>query len=1107
LFSMKKIVSLVFIIFIVSAVAAQKGAPLLTNFIESRNVENQSWSICQDNDRVMLFANRKGISIFDGDEWLTLRIPTIPYAMRKNPSTGIIYIGGDDNFGCLVKDPYGSYRYISLSGDSLKTGIITRIIFKDPVIWFYSEQSISRYNTETGKLDLKLDSKPDRLFTGMFVTPGNTFINVMDGGLFRLESDTLFPIVTGYLTEKIDVLFSLPYNNDMVLLGLGNSTLSLFDGIKYYDYQIKDDEYLKDNILSEGIILGDTAYAFSTLEGGAIVVDKKSGKVTFTINNQNELPDDEVFAIGSDVTGGLWLSHQYGLTRADLNLSVANYSIFPGLNGNLSSAMRYNGDLYVATSEGVFYLSEIKNYTHEEVLIKNRPVALRGTETVAAPKEEPENQSNRKNIFTRIFGKKITIEKTLPGVTATQSHKVPEQLPQMKPVAKYTRKTISKLKSINYVYKKIEGLNEKCRQLVATPNGILAATNKGLFIIADHKAVSIAADRHINFITWQPFDGDYFVAATDGYFSVTFRDGKWTESFTDPKFSGPVYSVFRMNSKTLWLGSDDVAYRATLNDVNNTIKYSAYYLKSDFPENYIVDLINDTVFLFTESGIHFFNSDNNSFDKYKPDKFNFSDNTDFSIPSSNEPLIRQHDSWILMDSESDINKQDLSLLKLFNNVVSVISEIKELWVVDGNNRLFGIDRMRTSHISTEINVLIKGLYNNRGTKFNLENVTFERGDNVINFHIVAPGYLKQNTTQYQYYISQIMTDWSPWSVKTHYDKSIARPGDYTLQVRARDLWGNIGQPQSVRFTIKAPFIKTPVFYVLSGVAFLVLIILVIRFRERQLHSKNRLLEDKVKERTAEIEAQKEEITASIEYASRIQMAMLPMENHFRESFTDYFIIFKPRDIVSGDFYWVGEDSNSIFFTVADCTGHGVPGAFMSTMGISTLNEIIANNHNLQANTVLNLLRQKTMNSLHQTGKEGEAADGMDIAFCVLNKSRKTLQYAGAYNPLFIFQGGELKEYKADRMPIGIYYGDEASFTNFVIRVSRGDTLYLFSDGFTDQFGGPDFTKYKKFNLKKLLSEIYYRPMIEQRNILEAELAFWKGNCDQVDDITILGIRI
>jgi serine phosphatase RsbU (regulator of sigma subunit) len=440
-------------------------------------------------------------------------------------------------------------------------------------------------------------------------------------------------------------------------------------------------------------------------------------------------------------------------------------------------------------------------------------------------------------------------------------------------------------------------------------------------------------------------------------------------------------------------------------------------------------------------------------------------------------------------------------------VVSVIVEKNEIWVIDGNNKLFGVDRTRSSNISPAINVLIKSLYNDRGTRFNLKDVHFERGDNVINFDIVAPGYLKQRATQYQFYISKLMNGWSPWSSKTHYDKSIARPGEYTLQVRARDLWGNIGKPQSVRFTMKAPITRTPFFYILTGVSFLVLIIVVIRFRERQLHIKNIQLEGKVKERTEKIEAQKEEITASIEYASRIQMAMLPMDDHFKEAFTDYFIIFRPRDIVSGDFYWIGEDENSIFFTVADCTGHGVPGAFMSTMGISTLNEIIANNHNLQANTVLNILRSKTMNSLHQTGKEGEAADGMDIAFCVLNKSRTTLQYSGAYNSLLIFQDGEMKEYKADRMPIGIYYGDEASFTNFVIRVSRGDTLYLFSDGFTDQFGGPDGAKYKKSNLKKLLSEIYYRPLIEQRNILEAELASWMNDNDQVDDITILGIRI
>jgi serine phosphatase RsbU (regulator of sigma subunit) len=235
--------------------------------------------------------------------------------------------------------------------------------------------------------------------------------------------------------------------------------------------------------------------------------------------------------------------------------------------------------------------------------------------------------------------------------------------------------------------------------------------------------------------------------------------------------------------------------------------------------------------------------------------------------------------------------------------------------------------------------------------------------------------------------------------------------------------------------------------------------------------------------------------------------MLPENDHFKNSFSDYFIIFSPRDIVSGDFYWIGEDEKHIFFTVADCTGHGVPGAFMSTLGISTLDEIITNNTGLKANTVLNLLREKIKTSLHQTGKQGEATDGMDVAFCILHKNRKTLEFSGAYNPLFLFRSGQFMEYRADRMPIGIYYGEKESFTNYEINVQKGDTIYIFSDGFADQFGGPKRSKYMKYNLKKLLSEINTKPMAVQRRILENEFENWKGSSNQIDDVTILGVRI
>lgn len=218
---MKKVRVLFLLSLVFQFVSAQRGSPLLTHYTESRNIENQSWAICQDDDRVMHFANRKGILVFDGVDWTTLKLPTIPYSMQKNPYDGRIYIGGDNKFGYIGKDESGSFRFISLSGDSALTGTITRIIFDGLSAWFYSEQSINRFNLQTNRVDLSLNSKPGYPFSGMFVTPENTYINVFDKGLYRLESDTLFPIVTGYLTEKTEILFSLPYNSKLVLLGLG----------------------------------------------------------------------------------------------------------------------------------------------------------------------------------------------------------------------------------------------------------------------------------------------------------------------------------------------------------------------------------------------------------------------------------------------------------------------------------------------------------------------------------------------------------------------------------------------------------------------------------------------------------------------------------------------------------------------------------------------------------------------------------------------------------------------------------------------------------------------------------------------------------------------
>ena len=1104
---MKKILSPVFLLLIVYTLKAQEGAPLLTNFKESSEIENQNWAICQDDKNVMLFANRRGILTFDGQNWNSIPIPAIPYSLKYNAQERKVYVGGENNYGYLSRDDKGSYRYFSISGDSSSLGLITRIIYTDSTIYFYGEQSISRHNINSGKLELRLRQKENEPFTGMFITPKNTFINVLSEGLYRLESDTLFPIVTGYLSKDEEILFGLPYNNNLVLIGKSNGDLSLFDGIKYYDYKIKDEGYLRQNILSEGLLISDSLYAFSTLDGGALVVEKKSGKLKHTINYINGLPDDEIFALGVDNNHGLWLSHQYGLTRADLSLPVANFSIYPGLKGNLITSLWHNNELYVATSEGVYYLKEVKNYTEVEVLVRNEEssgppnqVVIRNMPVQQLAKEP---QKTRKSIFAQIFGKK-----QVPSVAQVAPEKEQRVIrpPEIKlPEPKYFKKIAGRLKSINYVYKKVEGLNEKCKQLISAGNEILASTNKGLFIISRHQARSIGNSGYINYISGITRDNKYYIATSEGFFYVTpDKKNKWEAVYPDKTFNHSIYSIVSTDENTVWAGSDDKVFRINLNNGVPSGNPVTYTVKNDLPQRFIIESVNDTVFLFTLSKVSYYNRTLDSFTEYKKALTGYDAKVKFVFSQPDIPWIKIKDEWINISSAGSIDNNDKALLKIFVNLNSIYTDKDYIWVVGGDNILFRIVRNKIPSIKPDVGLFIRSISDAKGFNFRLSDIVFGSGDNNVYFDIVAPGYIKQNSTQYQWILDN--GEWSKWTY-TNTINLFIKPGKYTLRVRAKDIWGNISEPKVVAFTIEASFTQTTFFYIIILGALFIVIIGIVRFRERQLKKEKRILETRVKERTRKIEAQKQEITSSIEYASRIQMAMLPEDWHFRYSFSDYFIIFKPRDIVSGDFYWIDEDEKHIFFTVADCTGHGVPGAFMSALGISTLDEIITNNTDLKANTVLNLLREKIKTSLHQTGKQGEATDGMDVAFCILHKDRKKLEFSGAYNSLLIFQDGELKEFRADRMPIGIYYGENETFTNYEIKVQKGDTIYIFSDGFADQFGGPKGSKYMKYNLKRLLSEIYQRPMAEQKSILENEFEKWKGSANQIDDVTILGVRI
>ncbi|MCF6366961.1 MAG: SpoIIE family protein phosphatase [Bacteroidales bacterium] len=269
--------------------------------------------------------------------------------------------------------------------------------------------------------------------------------------------------------------------------------------------------------------------------------------------------------------------------------------------------------------------------------------------------------------------------------------------------------------------------------------------------------------------------------------------------------------------------------------------------------------------------------------------------------------------------------------------------------------------------------------------------------------------------------------------------------------------------------------------------------------------------DHVKKQNEQISEQNEQIKSSILYARRIQEALLPPNSQIQEVINEHFIIFKPKDIVSGDFYWFKKINNNIVFAAADSTGHGVPGAFMSMLGIAFMNEIVTEDFHssasCSASTILDDLREKVKNTLHQTGEDDQTKDGMDMALILLNTENLVMQFAGAYNPLYIVRNNKLTEVPADKMPVGVYLKDSETFTNKKAQLQKGDILYMFSDGYYDQFGGDNGRKFMKKRFRELLEEVSDKNMNEQKQVLENTLAEWQGKHEQADDILVIGIKI
>jgi serine phosphatase RsbU (regulator of sigma subunit) len=383
-------------------------------------------------------------------------------------------------------------------------------------------------------------------------------------------------------------------------------------------------------------------------------------------------------------------------------------------------------------------------------------------------------------------------------------------------------------------------------------------------------------------------------------------------------------------------------------------------------------------------------------------------------------------------------------------------------------------------------------------------------ENYFQFEVVALDYTDPPKNKYRYKLEGYDTDWSSPTNVRYVSYTELPGGTYTFRVKAANndgIWNE--QPYEIAITVVPPFWKTNAFYVMVFLVALTLVYVFIQYRTRAVKRENRLLEAKVAERTRELEARNRDITSSIEYAKRIQEAILPSKDHIFQKLKKVFILYRPKDIVSGDFYWFGERNGIKVFAVVDCTGHGVPGAFMSMIGHNLLHQIVSEKGITDPGDILNHLHRGVQKALRQGQNEIRTNDGMDVSLIAINDASREVRWAGANRPLILIDvEGNFTRYDGDKYPVGGAQADrDRVFTTHIIKPAVATMAYMFSDGYADQFGGDRGKKFMVKRFHSLLSNIHRLEPEAQQDELERQFHAWRQNHEQVDDVLIAGVEI
>jgi class 3 adenylate cyclase len=881
------------------SVFSQEGTPLITNFsFGESSIDNESWAMAQDFEGQMLFANRRGIVTFDGIKWNTINTPSVPLSLYFDPLTEKVFVGCKNNLGFLHKEDNGIYKYVSLTAGKNNIGGIKQITSIDDQIYFYSSDCVTRFSTKTKKIK-QWNASAGEPYTGFIINNGNVYVNIDKLGLHILKENLKQPIKEGDKFSNNNILFYYRYSRAQSLVGLDNDSLYLFNGNHIAPYYFESNDYIKENILAGGIDIDKNSFVLSTVTGGCLVIDKNTKKSIYTLNYQTGMPDDEVYSLGVDRNKGLWVLHEYGMTRVDLKLPVRNINNYPGLEGNLISIIEVDTTIYVSTSEGVYYLSEVKNYDEIEVLVKVNEVEkfekreLDNREKSINPKmknsinsseiEESVEPKKKSGVFNKLFGKKKKKRKNknkevvvedVKVVEEPQAENIPketvkkEKLKRRKkkknvtpkvnaPVSKFEKQKIYALQSISHRFNKINGVEGKAKQFVQFRDKILVAANTGLYQIENLETTSIISGRYVNYIHQSKIDiNKFYIGTSNGLLIIRYENDAWSIEDNLNDFSETVYSILELDKNNLWLGSENVAYNILFDNSGHAVNIKLYQIKSNFTEKILVRSVFGIPYFFLSTGLYSYNAEKDSILFNKKTNKGFTGQSKYIFSQDNITWVFNEYKWLSLHELSKYATLPEEFLELFGDVSNIYVDKKNnLWIIDNNNSIYKIINSRRNYEEV-FDVYLKFINGKEGKLLSLSNLVLDYDKSSLSFHISAPYFVRSNAISFQYYVEGLTSGWSDWRQDISIDFPYIPDGEYTLQIKAKNILGKETTVKTFAFEITPPYWKRWWFYLLCTIGLGSLILGFVRVRDRQMRRKQKILEDRVNVRTAQLEEEK-----------------------------------------------------------------------------------------------------------------------------------------------------------------------------------------------------------------------------------------------------------